>query len=58
MREIRIKEVIIRIYNRNPQVYIKEKLNTFITEISKELYVVARGLLDLHRTNKDDEIEA
>lgn len=33
--ELRISQVILRIYNRNPAVFINLKLNTFITAVSQ-----------------------
>lgn len=53
-KEIRVKEVIIRIYNKNPSIYIKEKLNNFILDIATELHSVAVELFKL-KQSKDEE---
>ncbi len=51
-REIRVKDVIIRVYNRSPAVFIREKLNSFIQEVSKEIHIVACELLKLRKANE------
>lgn len=54
--EIRVKEVIVRVYNRNPSVFIREKLNNFILDICKETNLVARELFDLRKQNIEEDI--
>jgi hypothetical protein len=46
-KEIRIKRITLRMYNNNPNVFIDQKLNSFVTEVAKELFVVAKKLNDI-----------
>ena len=39
--DIKVKDVIIRVYNKNSAVYVNEKLNMFIHLIAKELNITA-----------------
>ena len=45
--EIRVCDVILRIYNKNPAVFINTKLNTFILNVSMKLQSVAQELFSL-----------
>ena len=36
-KELRVNDIILRIYNKNPAVFIDMKLNPFITDITKEI---------------------
>ena len=48
--------MIVRVYNRDPSVFIREKLNSFILEICKETNLVARELFDLRKQNIEEDI--
>jgi hypothetical protein len=48
--------VIVRVYNRDPSVFIREKLNSFILDICKETNHVARELFDLRKQNIEEDI--
>jgi hypothetical protein len=55
--ELRISQVILRIYNRNPAVFINLKLNTFITAISQQIYEVAQELFRIRNERDSDKEE-
>ena len=54
--EIRVKKVIIRVFNKGPQVFIKEKLNSFILEICRYAnHNVALNIFRLRQEMNDDK---
>ena len=56
--ELRISQIILRMYNRNPAVFINVKLNSFITDVAKEIQEVSWQLFRIrNRETKDiDEL--
>ena len=52
--ELRISQVILRMYNRNPAVFINVKLNSFITDVARELQEVFMLFLRIRSSEKKD----
>lgn len=50
--ELRIESIILRMYNKNPAVFINIKLNTFITKVAEILYDVSKKLFQISQ-NED-----
>lgn len=46
-KELLVEQVILRLYNCNPAVFIDYKLTTFITKLSDDIYNLSRDLYDL-----------
>lgn len=54
--EERIKNIMLRVYNKNPNVYIKMPLNTFIKDIVEELDNVQEDLYALKNSEEVDQL--
>ena len=52
--ELLISQVILRMYNRNPAVFINVKLNSFITDVARELQEVFMLFLRIRSSEKKD----
>jgi hypothetical protein len=52
--ELRISQVILRMYNRNPAVFINVKLNSFITDVAKEIQEVFMLFFRIRSREKKD----
>lgn len=49
--DIRTGSIILRQFNANPSVFLNKKLNTFITDVSTELYKVSQEFFKLRQEN-------
>jgi len=52
-----VQDVILRVYNKNPAVFINTKLNTFILNVSIKLQSVAQELFKLGQI-EDNQLDA
>ena len=54
--ELLVNDIILRVYNKNPAVFINMKLNPFITDITKQIDLDRQTLYALRMRSEFDNI--